>query len=766
VQTLQVDEQELATKPFAMVGARWDAGTLSDGAQVQVRTRTAEVWSDWQNLEPADIGPDAGSADDIAAERRGDFESAEPLWVGNADGVQTRTIGGVAPAHLTLTLIDPGSSRADATPGSSVATSGSAFAERAQGRILPRSAWGADESIRTGSCKTPTYNATIKVGFVHHTAHGATANDYSADDVPKLLRAIYANDVLNRGWCDIAYNFVIDKFGRIWEGRAGGIDRPVQGAHTAGFNRDSFGVALLGNFETETSNGVEPPRVMLDSLNDVFAWKLALHKRDPLGVDTLVSSGTGGTNTQHPAGKVVWFHVISGHRDAGSTDCPGSTVYRQLSAMRNAVAKLIAEEYEPVGALETVWAAPGGAQLRGWAVDQDTKDPLSVHVYVNGQLKMGVTANAARADVAAKYPALGPNHGFSFIVPLAPGATYEVCAFALNVGPGSKNPKLGCGTVTPISGDPIGTGEIRAIPGGIAVKGWAFDPDTADPTTIQVLVNGRVQVGFTANRTSVPEVGERYPFFGANRGFDIGVPLATGRYSVCVQALNVGPGAHKQLACETVQTYAGTPMGRVDGVQAVPGGARLWGWAFDPDSSAPIPVHVYVDGKLVAGVTAGEGRPDVGAAYPVYGPFHGYSMTLPMAAGTHTVCVWALNIAGSGGNPQLGCGTVKVMAGNPFGTLDGVEKASGGARLWGWAIDPDTTAAIPVHVYVDGKLAAIKTADEGRADVAAVYPVYGPMHGYSMTLPMGPGPHTVCAFGINVAGSGTNPQLGCRQLTL
>jgi hypothetical protein len=141
-------------------------------------------------------------------------------------------------------------------------------------------------------------------------------------------------------------------------------------------------------------------------------------------------------------------------------------------------------------------------------------------------------------------------------------------------------------------------------------------------------------------------------------------------------------------------------------------------------------------------------------------------MTLPMAAGTHTVCVWALNIAGSGGNPQLGCGTVKVMAGNPFGTLDGVEKASGGARLWGWAIDPDTTAAIPVHVYVDGKLAAIKTADEGRADVAAVYPVYGPMHGYSMTLPMGPGPHTVCAFGINVAGSGTNPQLGCRQLTL
>ena len=140
----------------------------------------------------------------------------------------------------------------------------------AQPTIYSRAQWGADESIRN---KSALRYGTISGGFVHHTVN---ANDYTEAQVPALLRSIYAYHVKSRGWSDIGYNFLVDRFGRIWEGRYGGIDKPVVGAHTLNYNDYSFAMSAIGNFDT-----VQPPDVMLRAYGQLFAWKLSLHGVNP-----------------------------------------------------------------------------------------------------------------------------------------------------------------------------------------------------------------------------------------------------------------------------------------------------------------------------------------------------------------------------------------------------------------------------------------------------------------------------------------------------
>ena len=133
--------------------------------------------------------------------------------------------------------------------------------------------------------------------------------------MPAILRSIYAYHVKSRGWSDIGYNFLVDRFGRIWEGRYGGIDRPVIGAHTLNYNQYSFAMSAIGNFDV-----VQPPDVMLRSYGALFAWKLSLHGVDPASTSQKIGSRT--------------FAAINGHRDAGSTACPGRYLYAQLPTIR------------------------------------------------------------------------------------------------------------------------------------------------------------------------------------------------------------------------------------------------------------------------------------------------------------------------------------------------------------------------------------------------------------------------------------------------
>ncbi len=357
---LLAEADPVAGASFAELGATWDAGTLAAGQQVEVRTHAGGRWSAWQALAVTDVAADPGSKDDRAAARRHVQQVTEPIWVGRSDTVQgrVRAVGPAAthasaPGHLSLVLIDPGTSAADANPTGQASAASTASASEAKPAILTRAQWGADESLRATNgvdCTRPSYSPTVKIGFVHHTDG---SNGYASSDVPAILRGIYAYHVQTQGWCDIGYNFLIDRFGRTWEGRYGGMDKAVIGAHTGGFNENSFAASLIGTYSSLT-----PSSAMLTALERLYAWKLGLYHRNPLGTSTLVSAG--GPYTGYAQGTVVTFKTISGHRDADYTSCPGQAAYDQLGSIRNAVrADMGATLVEP--ASSTTTAPYGGS---------------------------------------------------------------------------------------------------------------------------------------------------------------------------------------------------------------------------------------------------------------------------------------------------------------------------------------------------------------------------------------------------------------------
>ncbi len=294
---------------FAAIGVTWQHGEdlEEDQISLQVRTRTGDEWSDWEALEYHDEhGPDDGSAE-AAASRPG----TEPTFVGEVDDVQVQasTTGATLPDDLSLALVDPGSAKSSESEaaadkgadkggdGDGVSSYEEDFAEQgslmgdsdgsgitlqaaptnakaakaaAQPTIYSRAQWGADESIRNkGSLRYGTING----GFVHHTVN---ANDYTEEQVPAIIRSIYAYHVKSRGWSDIGYNFLVDRFGRIWEGRYGGIDKPVVGAHTLNYNQYSFAMSAIGNYDV-----VQPSDAMLRAYGQLFAWKLSISGVDP-----------------------------------------------------------------------------------------------------------------------------------------------------------------------------------------------------------------------------------------------------------------------------------------------------------------------------------------------------------------------------------------------------------------------------------------------------------------------------------------------------
>jgi len=320
------------THHFNLVGATWRRGSLDAGAtSVEVRVHTDGQWSGWRSLAPTDGGADGGTADARrAAQVKGATTVAEPLYVGSADGLQARVVGtGQVPDDLHVLLVDGGTSKADADPAPVHVWGGSvANAEQDQPTIYTRSDWGADESLRQQACPSgPTYSPTIKMGFLHHTDSG---NGYSRSAVPGIIRSIYAYHVRANGWCDIGYNYLVDRFGRIWEGRYGGITKNVLGAHTGGFNYDSFGVSMIGTFTSSA-----PSAALLSSVEQLFAWRLSGYYLDPLGTSTMIADSFSGS--KYAAGSTVRLKTLSGHRDADQTTCPGSAAYARLPSIRAGV---------------------------------------------------------------------------------------------------------------------------------------------------------------------------------------------------------------------------------------------------------------------------------------------------------------------------------------------------------------------------------------------------------------------------------------------
>ncbi|WP_330348656.1 peptidoglycan recognition protein family protein [Streptomyces sp. NBC_00582] len=401
------DRRELPrtdTEEFSLLGVTWTGGAERLAGTAQVRTRSAGTgeWSAWHDLE-LDVDP----LDRPGPKVRG---ASEPVWVGPSDGVQAQVVrknGSTAalPKGLRVDLVDPGvvtdaetrtgteaaafvmdptpgatdsqtaePSASAAEPTDTVSASASASATETtpeatasasstpttpttptapkstvpEPPIHSRADWGADESI---SPDAPEYNADVKVMFVHHTDG---TNDYTCDQTPSIIRSIYAYHVQVSGWKDIGYNFLVDKCGTLYEGRKGGVDLPVLGAHTYGWNRESAAVAVIGDYtQTKATDAA------LTSIARLAAWKLGQYGADPAGTVQLTAGATQ-TNffgKSFTSGSPYTFNRISGHRDGYNTQCPGGLLYDQLPTVRAWAAG-------PVQGLK-VTSVAGGATLSG-----------------------------------------------------------------------------------------------------------------------------------------------------------------------------------------------------------------------------------------------------------------------------------------------------------------------------------------------------------------------------------------------------------------
>src|SRR5262249_1180730 len=162
------------------------------------------------------------------------------------------------------------------------------------------------------------YATAVKLVIVHHTA---TPNDYTPDQAAAIVRGIDVFHVRTRGWDDIGYNFLVDRFGQVYEGRFGGMTRNVIRAHALRFNTPSVGIALIGTF-----TNAKPTAPAVQSLEKLIAWRLDLAHVDPVSTLTYVSGGS----ERWRAGLKVKLRAVSGHRDTGSTTCPGNQLYAQL----------------------------------------------------------------------------------------------------------------------------------------------------------------------------------------------------------------------------------------------------------------------------------------------------------------------------------------------------------------------------------------------------------------------------------------------------
>jgi uncharacterized protein with LGFP repeats len=272
-------------------------------------------WSDWLAVTPAHgHGPDGGTATKLS----------DPVWTGRANAFEVRA---QRPLHgARAVLVDAGADgRATAHTSAKRYVTSNLPAGPGQPAIIARSSWAS------AACKprVPAVFGAVQLAFVHHTV---SSNSYSASQSAAMVRSICLFHKYGNGWNDIGYNFVVDRYGQIFEARAGGIDEAIVGAQAGGYNVFSTGVALLGTF-----SGGGPNRQTFDALSHLLAWKLSLHGVELPGNVTVRVTSQGAPYSRYRAGSRVRLNRIAGHRDADTTSCPGTGMYRQLPRLRQVV---------------------------------------------------------------------------------------------------------------------------------------------------------------------------------------------------------------------------------------------------------------------------------------------------------------------------------------------------------------------------------------------------------------------------------------------
>jgi hypothetical protein len=300
---------------FDMVGLHWrGSGT------VDLRTRSeGGRWSPWRPAAPEDEDrPDAGAPETS----RPGWRFGNPWWAEGSNRLEVRMHGRVT--RVRAWFIATPSAR---IPLRSVSIAGSPV-------IVPRSSWRADEKIVRAA---PRYAPVLRLAVVHHTAGSST---YRPEQSAAIVRGIELYHVQANGWNDIGYNFLVDRYGQVFEGRAGGMQSNVIGAHAQGFNTGSVGVALLGTYSS-----TRPTPEAERSLARLLAWRLDVGHVDPASSSMIASGG----NPRFTPGAGVYLRMISGHRDADFTACPGDSLYARLGALTEAAATSgLPKLYEPV----------------------------------------------------------------------------------------------------------------------------------------------------------------------------------------------------------------------------------------------------------------------------------------------------------------------------------------------------------------------------------------------------------------------------------
>ena len=313
----------VGTSDVQTIGVTWPEGTDGAALAPQVRVLTQGSWSGWRSMSVSDNAPDGGTADAAHQTRAG----TDSLWIGDADAVQVSFAPTAAVPDVQLALV--GSAQTSLGSGGSGGNRpGTTVRDQAPvPSVYSRAAWGARPAV----C-TPGVADTIKAAVVHHTAD---SNSYSTvAEAMQQIRNDQAFHIDVRGWCDIGYNFLVDKWGNIYEGRAHSGDEPVIGVHAGGFNTATVGIAMLGDFSALT-----PSAATQESVAEVIAWRLGAYQRDPsstIGYTTL-----GGETSRYAPGTWLALPTVIGHRDVDVTACPGDGGYSTIGWLRARAKQLI-----------------------------------------------------------------------------------------------------------------------------------------------------------------------------------------------------------------------------------------------------------------------------------------------------------------------------------------------------------------------------------------------------------------------------------------
>jgi len=491
---------------FNLVGLHWRGP-----GRVFFRTRGSVRWSNWHeaDAEPEDL-PDRGT--DEARHMRS-WRIGNPWWTGTAERIQVRTRGRVdrVRANFVWSPEEPMLERSLQIAGSP--------------KIILRRSWGANERIRRDN---PDYAPTLVDAIVHHTAGaGARTPAQSA----AIVRGIQVYHVLGNGWDDIGYNFLVDRFGQVFEGRWGGVERNVIGAHAQGFNTGSVGIAVIGSY-----GGAAPSAAARDALSRLISWRLDVAHVHPLARTQSISSG----NPRFRKGLALWLRAVSGHRDTGFTSCPGAGLYGQLGTIaRRAAAIGLPKLYSP-----HIEGALGGL--------------VSFSARVSSSLPWNVTI----LDALQRPVAVGTGYGtvvqWTWDARFAPLGTYT---YRISAGAG-PNARPVTGTIRSPSGA-LTLEALRADPAGVTPNGDGLTDVTRVSYRLGAPATVRIELRSEAGSTVAPlftgsrPAGPQFVLWDA-------APYPDGRYVIVVSARD-RRGRELTLSTplvvsRTLSGYAVTPL--------------------------------------------------------------------------------------------------------------------------------------------------------------------------------------------------------------